>query len=61
MIETPDISTAVGLQDRALMEVLYGNGIRHGEAWRLDHYDVDLRARGLVVRQWKGSVTGWSR
>jgi integrase/recombinase XerD len=54
MIETPDTGTAVGLRDRALMEVLYATGIRHGEAHRLDLYDVDVRARRLTVRLGKG-------
>lgn len=54
LIEMPDITTAVGLRDRALMEVLYSTGIRHGEAYRLDLYDVDMRARRLIVRLGKG-------
>lgn len=55
LIEKPDISTAIGLRDRALMEVLYATGIRHGEACRLDVYDVDLRTRRVIVREGKGS------
>jgi integrase/recombinase XerD len=54
MIELPEISTAVGLRDRALMETLYATGLRHAEAHRLDLYDVDLCSRRLVVRQGKG-------
>lgn len=54
LIEMPETATAVGLRDRALMEVLYATGIRHGEAHRLDLYDVDLRARRLIIRQGKG-------
>jgi integrase/recombinase XerD len=50
LIEMPDITTAIGLRDRAMMEVLYATGIRHGEAHRLDLYDVDTRTRRLVVR-----------
>lgn len=55
LIEKPDISTAIGLRDRALMEVLYATGIRHGEACRLDVYDVDLRTRRVIVCEGKGS------
>jgi integrase/recombinase XerD len=54
LIERPDISTTIGLRDRALMEVLYATGIRHGEACRLNVYDVDLRAKRVVVREGKG-------
>ncbi len=55
LIEMPDTTTALGLRDRALMEVLYATGIRHREAQRLELYDVDLWARRLTVRQGKGS------
>jgi integrase/recombinase XerD len=54
LIETPDISTTIGLRDRALMEVLYATGIRHGEACRLNVYDIDLRAKRVIVREGKG-------
>jgi integrase/recombinase XerD len=55
LIEMPDTTTALGLRDRAIMEVLYATGIRHREAQRLELYDVDLWARRLTVRQGKGS------
>ncbi len=55
LIEMPDLTTAIGLRDRALMEVLYATGIRHREAQRLELYDADLWARRLTVRQGKGS------
>ncbi len=54
LIEMPDITTAIGVRDRALMEVLYATGIRHNEAYRLDLYDVDARARRLIIRLGKG-------
>lgn len=54
LIEAPDTATSVGLRDRALMEVLYATGIRHGEAYRLNLYDVDTRAQRLIVRLGKG-------
>ena len=54
LIELPDLSTTVGLRDRALMEILYATGLRHAEAHRLDLYDVDLSTKRLVVRQGKG-------
>jgi integrase/recombinase XerD len=55
LIETPDTSTVLGLRDRALMEVLYATGMRHGEACRLNVYDVDLRTKRAVIREGKGS------
>ena len=54
MIETPDLQTAIGLRDRALMETLYATGIRHSEAHKLDLYDIDTAAHRLTVRLGKG-------
>lgn len=54
LIETPDLQTAIGLRDRALMETLYATGIRHAEAQKLDLYDVDTAAHRLTVRLGKG-------
>jgi len=54
LIESPDIKTAIGLRDRALMETLYATGIRHAEVQRLDLYDVDTTAHRLTVRLGKG-------
>jgi integrase/recombinase XerD len=45
---------AVGPRDRAILEVLYGTGIRVGECVRLELQDVDLREGRLLVRNGKG-------
>jgi integrase/recombinase XerD len=54
LIETPDLQTAIGIRDRALMETLYATGIRHAEAHKLDLYDIDTAAHRLTVRLGKG-------
>jgi integrase/recombinase XerD len=54
LIEMPDVRTTIGLRDRALMEVLYATGMRHGELHGLDLYDVDTRVRRVVIREGKG-------
>ena len=54
LIETPDITTPVGLKDRALMELLYATGLRRSEVIRLDLSDLDLSAQQLFVREGKG-------
>ena len=54
LIETPDITTTIGLRDRALLEVLYATGIRHAEVHKLDLYDADTAALRLTVRLGKG-------
>lgn len=50
----PDLGSATGLRDRAMMEVLYSCAIRRAELLSLDVNDVD-RYRGLLrVNQGKG-------
>ncbi|AWH87798.1 site-specific tyrosine recombinase XerC [Limnobaculum parvum] len=49
-----DVSTPLGLRDRALMEVLWSTGIRRGEVAMLDMYSVNADRRTLIVRQGKG-------
>lgn len=54
LIEMPDTKTALGIRDRALMEMLYATGIRHSEVYRLNIFDVDTSSELLIVRQGKG-------
>jgi integrase/recombinase XerC len=42
VVEAPDESRAVGVRDRAILELLYGSGIRVGELCRANTDDVDL-------------------
>lgn len=54
VLAMPDLTTAVGLRDRAIMETLYSTGIRRMELTRLTIHDVD-RERGTVfIREGKG-------
>jgi integrase/recombinase XerD len=50
----PDISTEEGTRDRALLEVMYGAGLRVSELVSLKQSDVDIHS-GLVVCHGKGS------
>jgi integrase/recombinase XerD len=45
MLGVPDTDTAVGMRDAALLELLYGTGVRISEAVALDVDDVDRLAR----------------
>jgi integrase/recombinase XerD len=47
-------STALGQRDRALLELLYGTGLRLMECVQLDLGDLDLGERTLLVRNGKG-------
>jgi site-specific recombinase XerD len=51
--EEGDVSTAVALRDIALLELLYGSGLRIAEATALDVDEIDL-ARGRVTAWGKG-------
>jgi len=42
-IETPDISTDLGKRDRAILEMLYGTGVRVSELTKLNLRDVDYQ------------------
>lgn len=50
----PDIGTAAGLRDRAMLETLYSTGIRRRELLRLRLYDLDRERSTLTIRQGKG-------
>ena len=49
IVETPATSTPKGLRDRALLELLYGCGLRVSELCGLDVRDVDLEGRSVRV------------
>jgi integrase/recombinase XerC len=49
-IESPDLETVLGKRDRAILELLYGAGIRVSELCGLDLEDVDLKNQSIRVR-----------
>jgi integrase/recombinase XerD len=53
-MSAPSRSSVQGKRDRAILEVLYGTGLRRGECLRLDVTDVDLGQELLLVRSGKG-------
>jgi site-specific recombinase XerD len=54
VICAPDRTGVLALRDRALLELLYGTGVRMMECVRLDLSDVNLRDGILLVRDGKG-------
>jgi integrase/recombinase XerD len=49
-----DLSTLVGLRDRAILELLFCTGIRRNELINLKLYDVNIEKRTLFIRRGKG-------
>jgi len=54
LLQAPDIGTALGLRDRAMLEVLYATGLRVSELVGLSTFGVSLQ-QGLVRVVGKGS------
>lgn len=54
LMHTVDTSTASGLRDRAILEVLYSTGIRRMELCQLQLQDLSIARLTLYVRQGKG-------
>lgn len=54
LMNAPDAHSVLGCRDRAILELLYGTGIRVGEGERLDTMDLDLSPGTLLIRDGKG-------
>ncbi|MDM5182048.1 site-specific tyrosine recombinase XerC [Massilia sp. DJPM01] len=54
VLNVPDITTATGLRDRAILETLYSTGIRRMEILALNQFDIDIERGTMMVRQGKG-------
>ncbi|MGB5880002.1 MAG: site-specific tyrosine recombinase XerC [Thermoanaerobaculia bacterium] len=54
ILRTPDLSTPLGLRDRAIVETLYSTGMRRMELVNLDLYDFDRERGWVTIRQGKG-------
>lgn len=53
LLDAPDVDTALGLRDRAMLELMYASGLRVSELVDLRRIGVDLRA-GVVQVLGKG-------
>ena len=56
LLSQPDVSTEIGLRDRAILELMYASGLRVSEAVSLTTKDVDLDS-GILTTTGKGSKT----
>jgi len=54
VLAQPDIHDALGLRDRAILEVFYSTGIRRQEMCRLKQVEIDFERHTLFVREGKG-------
>ena len=54
ILNQADITTAIGIRDRAILETLYSTGIRRMEVIHINLYDLDVDRGTLMVRQGKG-------
>ena len=54
ILNQPDVTTPMGLRNRAMLETLYSTGVRRSELAQLTLYDVDTARGTLMVRQGKG-------
>jgi site-specific recombinase XerD len=50
MFEQPDVATAAGLRDRAILELLFSSGLRVSELVGLDKDHINLKRREFMVR-----------
>jgi integrase/recombinase XerD len=55
LMAVPDVATAFGLRDRAILEVFYSSALRRGELISLHLRDIDFDRGTLFVRHGKGS------
>jgi integrase/recombinase XerD len=54
VLAMPNVATAVGLRDRAILETFYSTGIRRTELTTLAIQDVDRERGTLFIREGKG-------
>jgi integrase/recombinase XerD len=54
ILNVPDVTSAMGLRDRAMLETLYSTGVRRSELVALKVHDIDPDRGTLMVRQGKG-------
>jgi integrase/recombinase XerD len=54
VLSQADVTTRLGIRDRAILETFYSTGIRRSELIHLQVHDVDYERGTLLVRQGKG-------
>lgn len=55
ILALPDITTSLGMRDRAILETLYSTGMRRLELVELDVFSIDYQRGAVMIRQGKGN------
>lgn len=55
ILNATDVTTLLGVRDRAMLELLYSSGVRRSELLHLRIYDVDTRRGSVFVKAGKGA------
>jgi integrase/recombinase XerD len=55
VLAVPDVRTALGLRDRAILETFYSTGMRRKELADLTVYNLDTERETVMIRQGKGN------
>lgn len=54
LINSPDCSNLLGMRDKAILELLYGSGLRVSEVSNLKSGDINLESGTAFIREGKG-------
>lgn len=54
ILALPDITTGLGVRDRAMLETLYSTGMRRSELIHLTVFNIDYERGAVMIRQGKG-------
>jgi integrase/recombinase XerD len=54
VLQQPDVSEAMGLRDRAILETFYSTGMRRSELMHLSLFDLDRERGTIMIRLGKG-------
>lgn len=56
ILSRPDVDTALGMRDKAILELLYSTGIRNAELRNLAVADVNIADQEITIRRGKGGA-----
>ena len=54
LLSSPDINDDLGVRDRAILELMYGSGLKVGEITGLNIEDIDLEREYVICRKDRG-------